>query len=194
MTTQSKPAARPRQLTYEERTARFPLDFTVDDEGHVLVPQSWRSANLRQLIIPTAYGARIALVHKHAIAVFDAWLAMLRGIEADILTFDGAFVARLKRGVEHPKDRASKAAWGKLLSNHSRGTAIDLNAKWNGMGKPGAAAGTEGSMHRIIACARLVRVQVETPAGTVWDAGLVLGADWSGKNRDDMHAEIGVWP
>lgn len=197
MTTQSKPAERPRQLTYEERTARFPLDFAVDDEGDVLVPQSWRSANLRQLIIPNArFGSSIAMVHKHAIAVFDAWLALMpeRGVDKDILTFDGAFVARLKRGVEHPKDRASKAAWGKLLSNHSRGCAIDLNARWNGMGKPGAARGTEGSMHRIIECARLVRVQVETPAGTVWDAGLVLGADWSGKSRDDMHAEIGVWP
>lgn len=186
-------ATRPRQLTYEERCARFPLDFTVDDEGDVLVPQSWRAANLRQLIMPCAAG--LAVVHKHALPVFDAWFALLseHGADREILTFDGAFVARLKRGADHPKDRASKNAWGRLLSNHSRGTAIDLNAKWNPMGKPGAAAGTEGSLDRVIDCARLVRVQVETPKGTVWDAGIVCGADWSNKSRDDMHFEIGVW-
>lgn len=192
MSTATKPAARPRQLTYEERCARFPLDFTVDDEGNVLVPQSWRAANLRQLIIP---GGKIATVHKHAIVVFDAWLEHMsyRQADKDILSYDGAFVARLRRGVEHPKDRASKAAWGKLLSNHSRGTAIDLNAKWNPMGKPGAAPGTEGSLHRVIECARLVRVEVETPKGTVWNAGIVCGADWSGKNVDFMHFEVGTW-
>lgn len=182
--TQAKPAAeRPRQLTYEERCARFPLDFNVDDEGNVLVRPSWKAQNLRQLIIP---GGKVAWVHKHALPVFDAWLGLMseRGVDKDILTYDGAFVARLKRGVEQPKDRASKAAWGKLLSNHSRGTAIDLNAKWNGMGKPGAAPGTEGSMHRIIECAREVRVG---------DLGIVCGADWKGKSIDPMHFEIGVW-
>lgn len=190
----TKPADRPRQLTYEERTARFPLDFTVDDEGRVLVPQSWRAANLRQLIIP---GGKVAMVHKHALNVFDAWLEHMsyRQADKDILTFDGSFVARLKRGADMPAGNApSKNAWGKVLSNHSRGTALDLNARWNAMGKPGAAAGTEGSLHRVIECARLVRVEVETPAGTIWDAGIVCGADWSGKSRDDMHFEIGVWP
>lgn len=199
MTTATKPkvADRPRQLTYEERCDRFPLDFTVDAEGKVHVPQSWRSANLRQLIIP---GGKVAWVHKHAINVFDAWLEHMgyREADKDILTFDGAFVARLKRGVDQPKDRASKAAWGKLLSNHSRGTAIDLNARWNPMGKPGAAAGTEGSLHRVIECARLVRVLVEPGRGELWapwEAGIVCGADWSPlKSRDDMHFEIGVWP
>lgn len=183
----TKQADRPRQLTYEERCARYPIDFTVDDEGRVLVPQSWRSANLRQLIIPTAAGGKIATVHKDAIAVFDAWLALMseRGIDKDILTYDGGFVPRLKRGVDQPKDRASKAAWGKLLSNHSRGTAIDLNAKWNPMGKYGATNGTEGSLARVIACAREVRVG---------DLGIVCGADWKGRSRDDMHFEIGVWP
>lgn len=185
--TQTKPAAaRPRQLTYEERCARFPLDFTVDDEGHVLVPQSWRAANLRQLIIPTAGGAKIAQVHKHAIAVFDAWLGLMseRGVDKDILTYDGGFVARLKRGVDQPKDRASKNAWGKLLSNHSSGTAIDLNARWNPMGKPGAGVDEVGWLERVIECAREVRIG---------DLGIVCGADWRGRSRDDMHFEIGVW-
>jgi hypothetical protein len=198
MTAATKPAvaARPRQLTYEERTARFPLDFTVDDEGTVLVPQSWRAANLRQLIIPLQRrDAKVAMVHKHAIAVFDAWLEHMsyRGADRDILTFDGAFVPRLKRGVEQPKDRASKAAWGKLLSNHSRGCAIDINAAYNRMGTPGAAPGEKGDMSRIVECHRMVRVQVETPVGHVWDAGLVWGGDWKGKSIDKMHAEVGTW-
>ena len=197
MSTATKPAARPRQLSYEERCARFPLDFTVDDQGDVLVPQSWRAANLRQIIIPTVGGGQIAMVHRHALPVFDAWLGLLsqHGADKEILTFDGSYAPRLKRGVDLPTGNApSKNTWGKLLSNHSRGTAIDLNAVWNRMGKPGAAAGERGSLDRVIWFARQVCVQVETPAGTVWNAGIVCGADWSLKSRDDMHFEIGVWP
>lgn len=192
MSTATKPAARPRQLTYEERCARFPLDFEVDDEGAVLVRPSWKAQNLRQLIVP---GGKIAQVHKHAIAVFDAWFGLLSstGADKDILTFDGAFYPRLKRGSKIPP-AATKDDFGKLLSNHSRGTAIDLNAKWNPMGKPGATLGTEGSLARVIALSRHIVVPVEAPAGTIWNAGIVCGADWSNKSRDDMHFEIGVWP
>jgi hypothetical protein len=115
------------------------------------------------------------------------------GLLGDILTYDGGYVPRLKRGVTLPPAGASKDVWGKQLSNHSRGTAVDVNAQWNPMGHPGAMGAAEGSLDLISAIARTIRVEVETPAGHIWPAGVCWGGDWKGASLDKMHFEVGMW-
>lgn len=195
---------RPRQLTYMERTAAFPLEFSIihDPAGKatVKVPITWETGSLIR-IGPYSTGKLVfsPRVHLHAAPVLSAFFKAIAvaGVLPDILTYDGGFYARLKRGVTPPPAGASKDVWGKQLSNHSRGTAVDLNAKWNPMGKPGAQHDAHisqpGSLARVIECARSIRVEVETPAGHIWPAGIVCGADWKGSSIDPMHFEVGTW-
>jgi hypothetical protein len=189
-----------RQLTYTERTARFPLDFDVqlgrNGKPEAKVPVAWETANLVRLG-PYSAGEQLVFsprLNINAAPVFSVLFETLKaaGLLGDIHTYDGGFVVRLKRGVELPKIGASKDAYGKLLSNHSRGTAIDLNAQWNQMGHPAAGKGTCGYLGRVLEVARAVRVNVET-AGHAWPAGLVCGADWKGTSIDPMHIEVGTW-
>lgn len=62
-----------------------------------------------------------------------------RGVVGELRTWDGCFNNRPKRGYEKQYERLIKA--GKLekaadlLSLHSWGIAIDVNAAWNGLGK-----------------------------------------------------------
>lgn len=195
MTTQTKP----RQLTYMERTARFPLDFTIvhDATGKatVKVPIAWETGTLVRIGPYDSGHVKFSpRVHLHAAPVLSAFFETVKaaGMLADILTYDGGYYPRLKRGALEPPAGSSKDVFGKQLSNHSRGCAVDINAKWNQMGKPGAAAGAEGSLHRLAEIARNVRVEIET-AGHVWPAGIVCGADWRGPNCDPMHFEVGTW-
>jgi D-alanyl-D-alanine dipeptidase len=70
------------------------------------------------------------------------------------------------------------------LSNHSRGTAVDIDAQHyeRGTHRP--------SLDRFIELARAVSVPVEH-AGQTLTLGLVCGADWRGADRDDIHFELG---
>jgi hypothetical protein len=84
-----------------------------------------------------------------------------RGLMKYILTWDGMFYPRFIRGY-----------YGKL-SNHSWGTAFDINVEWNGMGTTPALVGEKGS----------VRLLVET--------ALDFGFYWGGwfDRKDGMHFE-----
>lgn len=198
MSTQS----RPRQFTLEERIKHFPLDFTVENNGTptIKVPAAWERANLVRIgpykNIHLKFSPR---VHLKAAGVFSALFERMvteRTLEHNeltnaIITYDGGFVARLKRGASVPAG-SPKSAYEKHLSNHSRGTAIDLNAKWNRMGIPYSEKrmGGVGDLAYIIDMANHVRVEQED--GTHW--GIVCGAHWKGASIDPMHFEIGVWP
>ncbi len=184
----------PRQLTYMERTARFPLDFRVftDKNGKpvVNVPPEWRKRNIVSIPLHTRDGKlHTVSVHINAAQTFATFLHAIDGLPE---TYDGSFVPRLKRTATAPAANSGNDVYGPLLSNHSRGTAVDLNALWNQQGHAGAAAGAQGDMSRIVAAAKTVRVPMETH-GHVWEAGIVWGGDWSGKSRDDMHFEIGTF-
>jgi hypothetical protein len=56
----------------------------------------------------------------------------------NILSFDGMYVPRFVRGSRS------------TLSNHSWGTAFDINARWNPMGKVGPASGSKGSVYDLV--------------------------------------------
>lgn len=196
-------ATRPRQFTPAERAKLFPLSYDVkrtgSGEATIAVRPGWEHQNLvrigpfdgaKQLV----FSPRVNIL---AAPVFNAFLFAverdpLSSVETfnDIITYDGGFVARLKRGVTLPEVGSPASAYDKLLSNHSRGTAIDLNAKWNPMGKPPAALGQPGSLVRVAEIARSIRVKQDD--GSHW--GLVWGGDWKGNSIDGMHFEVGVWP
>jgi len=69
-------------------------------------------------------------------ALFADWQEA--GLLPLILTFDGAYEARLQRG--------SRSA----LSSHSFGSAFDLNAPWNPLSKPCAKVQEKGSVKRLV--------------------------------------------
>jgi hypothetical protein len=184
-----------------ERTAAFPLEFSIihDPAGKatVKVPITWETGSLVRIgpYVGAGFMKFSPRVHLHAAPVLSAFFRTLEttGLIGEVLTYDGGYVARLKRGVTPPPAGASKDVWGKQLSNHSRGTAVDLNAKWNPMGREGAWPGGEGNVCHIIEIAHTIKVEIETPAGHIWNAGIVCGADWKGASIDPQHFEVGVW-
>lgn len=86
-----------------------------------------------------------------------------KGLSNLIISSDGAFVPRFQRG--------SKTA----LSNHSWGSAFDLNADYNGLGKTPAGYGEQGCLLPLV------------PIAHTW--GLYWGGHFS--RCDGMHFEVG---
>ena len=169
----------------------------IDGAGKpsITVPQNWERQNLIR-IGPYEGANQLKFsprVHIYAAPVFSRFFAHIAAENAlqHIVAYDGGFVPRLKRGVELPKAGTPKSAYEAKLSNHSRGTAIDLNAAYNPMGAPydHKKHGGKGDLSRIIALADRVRIEQED--GSVW--GIVCGAHWKGASLDPQHFEIGVW-
>jgi len=159
----------PHQLSQAELQHQFPLDFTIDDKRVVHVAKAWQLQRLVQIeVIP----GRHATVHRAAAPVFTEWLRRARLVGADkcILTVDGGFNARFKRGLNVPVSEAG-------LSRHSRGTALDLNASHNPMGRPPAPVDHVGTLLPLVPIA--------------YDLDIVWGGDWHGTSCDPMHFEIG---
>jgi hypothetical protein len=100
-----------------------------------------------------AAGQLVALVH--------AWDEA--GLLGKVLSWGGSYVPRYVRG--------SKTS----LSNHSWGTAFDINAAWNGLGKEPVKAGATGSVRELVSIA------------------YKLGFYWGGwfPRPDGMHFEVG---
>lgn len=162
---------KPRKLTRVEIRQRFTLECIIDpNTREVRVPQTWRRANLRPLMLRA--GLPPAWVHKDALPVFARWLARAseQGLLDRIETNDGGFVPRLIRG--------SKLVGLGGLSLHSYGIALDINAKWNARGTRGAKLSDLGCLLELVPLA--------------YEAGLVWGGDWKGASCDPMHFELGV--
>lgn len=78
------------------------------------------------------------------------------GLHTEIKTWDGCFNIRKQRG-------------SSAISVHSWGLAVDINAAWNGLGKP---------------------VQFSKDFISIWrNLGWVCGADWAMPRTDGMHFE-----
>lgn len=160
----------PRQLKLPELQHLFPLDFTIDDKRVVHVSETWQQTRLVQIeIIPGHH----ATVHRAAAPVFTEWLRRARLVGADkcIITVDGGFNARFKRGLNVPATEAG-------LSRHARGSALDLNAHFNMRGHAPAAVDAVGTLLPLVPIA--------------YDLDIVWGGDWHGATCDPMHFEIGT--
>lgn len=146
----------------------------------------WVAQNIVSVRIPqldrslfaagNAYAVReVGMIRCHRLAA-AAFVALFAGWEqaglADrILTCAGAFNARLKRGAKKPEP--------KNLSNHSWGTAIDLNAWENPLGAIPVGVGARGALRELVPIANS------------------LGFFWGGhyQNRPDgMHFELAQLP
>lgn len=169
--------AKLRPLSHKQRcemfgTFAFKYIPTKDAPERIEISREWVANNIVVLPLPHLLmingGEPVkARVHRLAaprwLALFDAWRDAR--VISKIETYNGSWVARYKRG----------RGGGSLedLSNHSWGTAIDLNAQWNRLGKKPAAADKIGSV--------LALVSIANEMGFAW------GGDFT--NVDGMHFE-----
>lgn len=171
---------RPRQFEQPERLKKFgsPAKFA---NGKLVPDAAWERANIVALMVPWPVGERRAIrVHRLAAPHFRELFA--RWQEQQLLdrikTFGGGHVCRLIRGREGSTNLAH-------LSNHSYGTAIDLNVLWNPRGKESPPAGAPGSLVELVP--------------TMYACGFVWGGDFRSSDKsnpmklcDPMHIELGV--
>ncbi|WP_299848651.1 M15 family metallopeptidase [uncultured Roseovarius sp.] len=97
-------------------------------------------------------------------ALFAAWEAA--GLSDRVLYYVGCFNPRLKRGTTNPS-RSN-------LSNHSWGSAFDINSQENWIGRPDAVIGARGCLREL--------VRIANEEGFYW------GGHFG--NKDGMHFEI----
>ena len=106
------------------------------------------------------------LFHKLAAAQLQAlWEAWEKaGLLKQVLTFEGAFVARFIRGSTS------------TLSNHAFGSAFDINYRWNKLGARPALVGETGSVRELVPIAH--------------EHGFYWGGHFN--RRDGMHFEVAL--
>ncbi len=142
------------------------------------ITDRWADENIVTVRIPQLIGVPLyypgntekcsgkVTLHRLAVPVFKRFFeaAEEHGLLPLIKTYDGAYNPRFQRGSYTS------------LSNHAFGTAMDLNAYANGMGKTPAPMGHDGCL--------LPLVEVASNAGLYW------GGFFSGSRRDGMHFEV----
>jgi hypothetical protein len=136
---------------------------------------NWRAENITTVTIPQlsgvqTYGGRFngrVSFHKKATAQLQALFAAWEqaGLLSRILFWDGSYAPRYKRGQAGGGDSA--------LSNHAWGTAFDINASQNPLGKVPAKIGQHGCVRELVVIAGQ------------------HGFYWGGFYNDGMHFEIG---
>jgi D-alanyl-D-alanine carboxypeptidase-like protein len=135
---------------------------------NITSPVGWAAAHIVEVTIPEFDSLQIGgtSVHFHARVApqFRAFFKAVdvKGLKSLLLTQAGAYFSRTKTGHRD------------ALSNHALGTAIDINAPWNGYGAAPARRGTTGSLAPL--------------ADFCADFGLYWGGWYSG-NKDGMHFE-----
>lgn len=152
--------ALPHALTHAQREYLFGR-FTFEpeplpsDPERIRILDGWVDKNIVSVQLPKIGDGKVrtARVHRLIAKQFAAFWAdvEVRGLLAGVLTFDGAFNARYKRGRAKLPDGTPAPA--SALSAHAWGVAVDLNAPWNPLGSAGAAKGTPGSTHELDAIA-----------------------------------------
>ena len=134
-----------RRLTNARREAlygsfQYVAAPTDDNPEAIRILDGWEGRNIVRTVVPWPAGTRSVRFHRlgadRLVRLFEAWEAA--GLLGDLKTFDGGYAPRFVRG--------SKTT----LSNHSFGTAFDINAKWNARRTLGAPVGVEGSVRRLV--------------------------------------------
>lgn len=155
---------------------------TDTNPEHIDILDGWVEQNIIEVHIPQldkcmfAAGRRYVRrdrgtiwCHRKAkpafLMLFDRWEKA--GLMDRVLTCAGVFNARLKRGADNPVSSN--------LSNHSWGTAIDLNARENPLGHTPVGVGTRGCVRELVVIAS--------------EVGFYWGAYFSGR-PDGMHFEL----
>lgn len=118
---------------------KFSYSLVGDGSGEINITDNWESLNIVKCQIPFQNGKTVRmnkLIVPQFVALWKAWESA--GLLGKVLTWDGGFVPRFVRGSTT------------LLSNHSWGTAFDLNSEWNGLGKQGALVDEKGSLRELV--------------------------------------------
>lgn len=138
-------------LSYQERESLFgKFSYRAaalpNNPEAIIILGDWKANNIVSIEIPQLRGVFGApksgkiLMHKKIAqqtqALFQAWEDA--GLKKLILSFAGSFVPRFIRG--------SKTT----LSNHSYGTAFDINAGQNGLGIRPPLVGAKGSVRELV--------------------------------------------
>lgn len=148
----------------------FQPDPLPSNPENIRVLGSWAAENMVAVPLPqlrhVVGSPRSTQVyfHRRGVTQFTAlWQAWEQaGLLDRVLTWGGSYVPRLVRG--------SKTA----LSNHSFGTAFDINMAQNGLGRYPASIGDMGSVRELVALAH--------------QHGFYWGGHFS--RRDGMHFEL----
>lgn len=166
--------ARPpfKQANREALFGRFEYEDLGPDTDDIRITDGWDQENIGTVIIPQLRRFKregktrfFKKAHDQIRGLFNAWEKA--GLLGNVLTWDGAFVPRYMRRATH--DRAH-------LSNHSWGTAFDINAMWNKLGKPVARLGKPGCVLEL--------VEISYEYGFYW------GGHFKGGRSDGMHFEV----
>jgi peptidoglycan hydrolase-like protein with peptidoglycan-binding domain len=171
------------QLT-ESLFGRFDFSWTPEPRNpeHITIHGSWEADNIVSVHIPQLdnclfdgdHGYVVATVgqircHKlaapHVQALFAAWEGA-RLLDR-VLTYNGAFVPRLKRG----STRGTRTN----LSNHAWGTAFDIDADLNPLGHTPLGLGARGCVREL--------VRIANEHGFYWGGHF-------GSRPDGMHFEL----
>jgi hypothetical protein len=156
MTAETQPPAapdHPAPLTFDQRVKLFgAVTFTRDPQPgnpeavHINGP--W-SANLVVVEVPQLQKLGLGQHMRFHKAVAAQFVGMWSDWEAAglidrVKSFDGSFAPRFKRfnGSLQERLAAASVATARNLSNHAFGTAMDINASTNPLGREPAALGT----------------------------------------------------
>ena len=148
-----------------------PLEYGVID-GKPVLANDWLSKFVRKVHVPQLVGVDCygspskGNVQFHKLAAAQLLGAFQEveeaGLKDLLLTYGGSYNMRFIR------DSLT------TLSNHAFGVALDLNMKWNGLGKQAALVGQEGSLRQFV------------PIFERW--GFFWGG-WYRNRKDGMHFE-----
>jgi len=149
---------------------KFKAIPTAKNKEKIEITDGWDKENIVMVDIPElaeATGGKYTRMRLHKDAAYQVQM-FFKEIKKKkllhlILSYSGAFYPRFIRG--------SKTN----LSNHSWGTAFDLNVKWNGLGKVPALKGKEGSVRQLV------------PIANKW--GIYWGGHFKSR-KDGMHWEV----
>lgn len=129
----------------------------------MVIERGWAEQNLTSVWVPQL-SRRLTIHVKAAQSFLELWaawerLGLLGGPECPavkegrglVLDFNGTYVPRFKRQSGTYVERVAKCRTlgAQSLSNHAWGTAFDVNARWNPLGKPPVALGATGSVREL---------------------------------------------
>lgn len=169
-----------RQLTPAERATLFgtfaytAAPTTSNPEG-IKITDGWDKKNITYVTvdqITKADGRSLKVgvhvkVEKQFRALWKAWEDA--GLLDKVETFNGGYVSRFIRGSDTS------------LSNHSWGTAFDINVPWNALGTKGALVGEKGSVREL--------VEIALQHGYFWGGWFYNPSTKTGR-ADPMHFEV----
>jgi len=140
---------------------------TDDSPESIKITDNWASENIISVNIPQLSHLNHSHVqfHKLCSGQLQAFFEELEtnNLLDKIITWNGSWVPRFKRGSRID------------LSNHSWGTAFDINVKWNMLGQIPALMDKEGCVREI--------VEIANKHGFYWGGHFI-------SRKDGMHFEI----